>query len=101
MQPARKKTREDIPEKYADLAAAQEKAVEIIKTHLAGPLKEIRAMGYTRVELATTYLMLAYHALRHDKPKKKAEEVLDILTYFAKRRIESGIKEKQKKNRLH
>ncbi len=92
-----------IPEKYKGLADAQEVAADLIQRHLAKPLKEIQAKGYSRTELATAYLMLAYHALRHNKPKDKAEEAFDILAYFAKRRIESGMERKRKKklSRLH
>lgn len=101
MHPARKKDYADIPEDLRDLAEAQDSAVEMIKTHLAEPLKKIEAKGYSRAELATAYLMLAYHALRHNESKDKADKAFEIIAHFAKRRIENNIAEAKKKRIFH
>lgn len=83
------------------ISEAQDRAFELVKTHLSKPLKQIESMGYTRIELACAYLTLAYHALRFNQPKEKADKSFDILTYFAKQRIESCIKENRQLKKLH
>jgi hypothetical protein len=50
---------------------AQNTAVEMIRKHLVGPLQHVESMGYSRLEMASAYLMLAYHALRIDQPTDK------------------------------
>lgn len=44
------------------ISHAQDRAFEMVKKHLAEPIKKIEAMGYSRLELACAYLSLAYHS---------------------------------------
>ena len=83
------------------ISKAQDRAFDLVKTHLSKPLKQIESMGYTRIELACAYLTLAYHALRFNQPQEKADKSFDILTYFAKQRIENCIKKNCKLKKLH
>ncbi len=87
-------------ENLAEVAEAQNRAFKMIEQHLAEPLKRIEGMGYTRVELASAYLMLAYHALRYGKSKEDADSSFNALSYLARKRMEIKIQERQKK-RLH
>ncbi len=83
------------------ISKAQDRAFELVRTHLSEPLKQIESMGYTRIELACAYLTLAYHALRLNHPQEKADKSFDILAHFAKQRIESCIKQSGKFRKLH
>ncbi len=38
------------------ISHAQDRAFEMVKKHLAEPIKKIEAMGYSRLELACAYL---------------------------------------------
>lgn len=82
------------------VAEAQDKAFEIVSKHLAVPLKHIESLGYSRLELACAYLMLAYHALRLGKPKEQADHAFNALSYLARKRMEIKFQERRKK-KLH
>ncbi len=77
-------------------------AVTLIKIHLDDRLKQVEAEGYSRLEMAAAYIILAYHALRHGYSQDRAEHALNILLYFAKKRIERNIaSERLKKSSIH
>ncbi len=93
----------EFPNHLKELAEVQDSALTLIKTHLMGRLREIEAKGYNRTELAMAYLLLAYHALRHNHPKSKANDAFEYLAYFAKQRIEKNIQQNKlrKISKLH
>ncbi len=80
-------------ETFRDISNAQDRAFEMVKNHLAEPIKSIEAMGYSRLELACAYLSLAYHALRYGRPKEQAEKNFPILAHFACLRMEENFKQ--------
>jgi hypothetical protein len=79
---------------------AQNTAVEMIRKHLAGPLQHVESMVYSRLEMASAYLMLAYHALRIDQPTYKAGYAFSVLSHFARQRIERDIKHSKRRKAL-
>jgi hypothetical protein len=79
-------------DEFEEIAKAQDRAFEMVKNHLAEPLKKIEAMGYSRLELACAYLALAYHALRYGRSKEKAEKNFLPLAYLACKRVEENFK---------
>ena len=76
-----------------DISNAQDRAFEMVKNHLAEPIKRIEAMGYSRLELACAYLSLAYHALRYGRSKQLAEKNFPILAHLACMRMEENFKQ--------
>lgn len=84
-----------------EITRLQDTAIEMVKKYLAKPIKEIEDLGcYSRQELATAYLMLAFHALRHGSTKDKAEDRFNVLSHFSKQRIELHMEEQQQKKSL-
>ena len=87
---------------FEKLEKTVDSAVTLIKTHLDDRLKQIEAQGYSRLEMAAAYIILAYHALRHGYSQDRAEHALNILMHFAKKRIERNIaSNNRKKPSLH
>jgi hypothetical protein len=78
----------------------QDTAIEIVKKHLAEPLRRVEALGYSRKEIVSAYLMLAYHALRCDQEEEKASFALATLSHFARQRIERLMQESRTKKGL-
>lgn len=103
MQAARKKEYRAKPEDLENIAKTQEVAVDLTKKYLFGPVKEMRAAGYSRLEMACAFIMFGYHLLRQGQPEEKAKDAFNVLTYFAGRRIERGIADRRKKklSKLH
>lgn len=85
------------PDKLAQIAKAQDRAFELVKTHLAGPLERIEALGYNRIELACAYLTLAYHALRSGRTKEQADRSFHVLAHLARQRMEHNFEQRKKK----
>lgn len=71
-----------------EISHAQDRAFEMVKNHLAEPIKKIEAMGYSRLELACAYLSLAYHTLRFERTQEQAEKNFMSLAYLASTRME-------------
>jgi len=103
MQQAPKKTYNVTPESLDKLNDTRNTALSIINEHLLGTVRKIERMGYRRTELAMAYLILAYHALRHNKPKEKARDTFNVLAHFAIHHIENGVERKtrMKLSKLH
>jgi hypothetical protein len=74
----------------------QNTAIELVKKHLAEPLRRVEGLGYSRKEIVSAYLMLAYHALRCDQEEERAAFALAALSHFAKQRIERHMQESRR-----
>lgn len=85
------------PDEMAQLAKAQDRAIEMVKTHLAEPLQKIEALGYSRTELAFAYLSLAYHALRFGRTEEQADRSFRLIAHLARQRLEQHFEQRKKK----
>lgn len=85
------------PDELAQITKAQDRALELVRTHLAAPLEKIESLGYSRIELAFAYFLLAYHALRYGRPEAQADRSFRILGHLAQQRMEHHFEERQKK----
>ncbi len=88
-------------EDLEQIAQSQEIAINITKKYLFKPIEEMQKAGYGRFEIACAFIMFGYHILRQGQTEEKAKDAFNVITYFAGRRIESGIKEAQKKRKLN
>lgn len=82
------------------ISKAQARAFDMVKRHLAEPLKQIESMGYSRLELACAYLSLAYHSLRYGRTKEQADIDFPKLSILTCKRMEENFKQ-QKIKKLH
>lgn len=63
---------------FEEISKAQDRAIDMVKKHLAEPLKTVEAMGYSRLEMALAYFSLAYHALRFGRSEEAANREYPI-----------------------
>ena len=101
MQPVRKKEYRANREDLEHISKTQEVAIDLTKKYLFQPIREMEAAGYGRLEIACAFIMFGYHLLRQGQSPEKAQDAFNVLTHFAGRRIEGGIKEVQNKKKLH
>ncbi len=82
-------------EEQAQLIKAQDRAIELVRTHLAELLEKIESLDYSRLDLAFAYLLLAYHALRYGKSKTQANRSFRVLAHLARERMEHHFEERR------
>ncbi|MGB4057263.1 MAG: hypothetical protein WBK77_04185 [Alphaproteobacteria bacterium] len=103
MNSERKNAYREIPKHLRELAAAHDVSLKLIQDHLSKPTREMEEKGYSPAEIASAYLILARYALCNNYDKEKIDKTFEILSDFARRRVEEAMKhkKKQKSRSLH
>ena len=83
------------PRDLQQISKIQDAAGAVVREHLGPSLEGLK--GYSRPEVATALIMLAYEALRANRTQQKASDAFDLISHFAKERIERTIKQRRRK----